>query len=92
MMLKRIPFGIWSYSDAIHENVVAYKQRVLHRSGWNLKRLNVKCDDEQSNSHDGCHRRNKLDGTFPVLCRLLLQWPFRALEVEHDASTNAEKD
>src|SRR3954447_20548125 len=66
MMLKRIPFGIWSYSDAIHENVVAYKQCVLHRSGWDLKRLNVECDDEQSNSHHGCHRRNKLDGSLPA--------------------------
>src|SRR5271169_5346103 len=47
--------------DAVHKNVIADQQRVLHRTRWNLKRLHHKRDDEQPGYQHRCQRGEKLD-------------------------------
>src|SRR5581483_874255 len=41
----------------IYKHVVADQQRVLHRTGWNLKGLNDKGDDKETGHEDSGERR-----------------------------------
>jgi hypothetical protein len=57
--------------EAVHEDVVADEQRVLHGAGGNLKVLDYECDNEKAGDKNGSKAGNRFRQGF-LLPDLLL--------------------
>ena len=65
------PTRAWSELDPVNKNVISNEQRVLHRAGGDLKRLDDKRDDEQASHQHRCQRCQELNCCFARLFFLL---------------------